>query len=100
MNIFFEYLQERGIWIDVSNEHVKKATDDLLESLTEDDSEFHVVDGEEGDNGQIRYFHNNQLFATVNVYGGDNEDIEFTDYGKAILQEQCKHLLISMISEK
>lgn len=54
---------------------------------TTDQSEFEVVDGEEGDNGIIKYYSlSGDLLAVKTVYGGDSEDIEFTEIGKNILK--------------
>lgn len=54
---------------------------------TTDYSEFEVVDGEEGDNGIIKYYNlSGDLLAIKTVYSGDSEDIEFTEIGKNILK--------------
>lgn len=60
--------------------------------------EFNVVDGEEADNGIIKYFSpcGEVLLAVKNVYGGDNEDIQFTKAGKEYLGE----LYISTLKQR
>jgi hypothetical protein len=68
---------------------------EFLDSLTSDYSDFHYVDGEEGDYGIIRYTAFGQLIATKTVHGGDMEDIDFTDQGKLLLSGIVKQSMES-----
>lgn len=52
-----------------------------------DNSEFVVVDGEEGDYGLIKYSLDGIHIATKVVEGGDSEYYEWTETGKAMLHE-------------
>ncbi len=50
-----------------------------------DYSEFIVVDGEEGDYGVIKHFPENKILLAITIVnGGDDEDTQFTQYGKAL----------------
>jgi hypothetical protein len=61
---------------------------------TVDNSGFTVVDGEEGDYGIIKYLSkNNELIAIHHIYGGDSEDIEFTELGKALLRNKVIEII-------
>ena len=62
-----------------------------------DDSQFVAVDGEEGDYGIIKYHSkSNELIAVRTIRGGDDEDTEFTEFGKNLLAP----LAIDMLKEK
>lgn len=76
-----------------SNLYSKITSADIDKQLTIDDSQFVVVDGEEGDYGIYKYFHNTELVAKRTIYGGDVEDTEFTEYGKTFLKIQFYKLL-------
>lgn len=90
--------------IDFWQENLQFKFNTILENseikLIRDDSEFVVVDGEEGDYGTLRYFDtDNQLIATRVIESGDEDNIEFTPHGKNIismhLESLFKQLLIS-----
>lgn len=53
-------------------------------SYDEDKSDFNYVDGEEGDNGVIKYYDKstNELLCTYYIFGGDEYNIIFTDFFK------------------
>ncbi len=51
-----------------------------------DSSGFNYVDGEEGDNGINKYYHNDHLFAIHYIYGGDSDDIVFTKYAVELMK--------------
>lgn len=57
------------------------------------DENFNYVDGEEGDNGIIRYYHEDNLAVIRTIHGGDEEDIEFTEYGKNLFKYRAISLL-------
>jgi hypothetical protein len=53
----------------------------------EDLSEFTVIDGEEGDYGIIKFYSLcGKLLAVREVFGGDDSDIEFTQYAKELFE--------------
>lgn len=61
---------------------------------TPDYSEFNVVDGEESDFGIVKYFDlDGTLLAKKIVHGGDDEDIEFTEYGISLLSPLAIEIL-------
>lgn len=49
--------------------------------LDADKTNYHVVDGEEGDYGEILYKVGEHLVCRYVNYGGDNEDYNFTKFG-------------------
>ena len=69
--------------------------DDLSSQIVADYTEFKYVDGEESDYGVIKYFMFGQLFATKTVHGGDLEDVEYTDFGKRVIQRTAIAALTS-----
>ena len=56
---------------------------ELENAVVRDNSEFVVVDGEEGDHGIIKFFSkkDNAMLAVQTVNGGDDEWVEFTKAG-------------------
>jgi hypothetical protein len=50
------------------------------------DSEFNHIDGEESDNGIIRYYLDNNLICERFIFGGDNSEWKYTEYGFNILK--------------
>tara|TARA_R110000764_G_scaffold72464_3_gene148620 strand:+ start:3826 stop:4116 length:291 start_codon:yes stop_codon:yes gene_type:complete len=81
MNLLEEFCNEIGLRVPCDIEDINYKVD-----MTE----FNVVDGEEGDNGKIKYYAiDGDLLAVKTVYGGDSEEIEFTHWGKALLQEKA-----------
>lgn len=63
----------------------------FTENILTDQSDFNIVDGEEGDNGIIRYSsENKELLAVRTVFGGDEEQIEFTEFGKEFFSNKAK----------
>lgn len=65
-----------------------------------DRSGFTVVDGEEGDFGKIVYSKNGMVVATLEVFGGDQEDLEFTPYGKALMKSYVLEAIAAVFSTK
>lgn len=50
-------------------------------------SEFNIIDGEEGDCGIKKYYSLcGKLLAVKEVFGGDDFDIEFTQYAKELFE--------------
>lgn len=80
MNLFEEFLTQIGMFV----HHV----DDIPN--TSDDSEFTVVDGEEGDYGLIKYSDAGGLLAIRKVEGGDSEETYFTKYAVTKLTPLAK----------
>lgn len=64
-------------------------------SLDANYDKFMHVDGEESDHGIIEYFHNGELFATREIFGGDSEITDLTSYGKSIVAD----LMIAQINK-
>ena len=58
-----------------------------------DDSNYHIIDNEEADYGEIKYFHAGKLIAIYYNYGGDSYDVTFTQYGKEHFQPMVEILL-------
>lgn len=58
-----------------------------------DYAEFNVVDGEEGDYGVITYLHDNEVVAIRTIFGGDDERIKFTDFGKSLFNAKLQKAL-------
>ncbi len=68
--------------------------DDDTQEFVADNSDFTVVDGEEGDYGVIRYSDAaGQLVAVRTVHGGDSEDVAFTDHGKAMMRNKLRAVM-------
>lgn len=66
---------------------VRKALEELEETLTKDYSNYVYVDGEEGDHGKITYYNEfGRLVASHYIFGGDQESFELTEVGKAMLR--------------
>lgn len=76
------------------------AVDQDPSEFIEDDSEFVCVDGEEGDYGVIKYSDTEgHLVAIRTIYGGDREDVEFTDYGKALMRNKLTALFETVLAQ-
>lgn len=52
-----------------------------------DDSNYHIIDGEEGDYGIIKYFHNNIHICDYVNCGGDSDYYEYTEEGQKHFKE-------------
>lgn len=77
---------------------IRELLDSLDPHLTPDYSKFTVVDGEEGDYGVISYSdHTGQLVAVKTVHGGDHEDVDFTEYGIAMMGGVVRSILENVI---
>jgi hypothetical protein len=83
------YSEELGIYI---KEHLLTKLNDfnLQKKYAED---FDYADGEEGTNGIVYYYHEDKLVVIKTIYGGDDEDWEFTELGK----EKFQQLLVSYL---
>jgi hypothetical protein len=81
MNLLEEFCNQIGLRIPLDLEDIKYTTDS---------SDFNCIDGEEGDNGIIKYYAlDGDLIAIRTVFGGDSEDVNFTHWGKDMLQEKA-----------
>lgn len=79
MNLLEEFLRQLGLYA------FGDAPEDVPNKGVED-PDFDYADGEEGVNGIIRYYDpSGNLIAIQTIHGGDSEDTEFTEHGKAIL---------------
>jgi hypothetical protein len=84
MNLLENFCYEIGLRVPMDIEDIEYTTDR---------SQFNIVDGEEGDNGVIKYYSlDGDLLAVRTVYGGDSEEIEFTHWGKDLLKEKALNL--------
>lgn len=73
-------------WEDIRSKlHHKITYDNPCPEFEIDMSEFTVVDGEEGDYGKITYRDKTGVIAVKTVHGGDDYDVEFTPYGRAVM---------------
>ena len=61
---------------------------------------FDCADGEEGANGEVYYYYEDKLVVTNTIYGGDNEDWEFTEFGKEKFQQLLLNYLENLIPIK
>lgn len=61
--------------------------DESFIEFTEDHSGYVYVDGEEGDYGEVKYLckSTGNLIATKIFHGGDDNEMEFTEYGYDLL---------------
>ena len=76
------------------------AVDQDNTEFVEDDSEFVCVDGEEGDYGVIKYLDTaGNLVAIRTIYGGDREDVDFTEFGKALMRQKLTALLETVLAQ-
>ena len=67
--------------------------------LTSDSSDFVVVDGEEGDYGIIRYKDSSgEVVAIKIVHGGDDEELQITEYGKSIIFSKFREVFEVLLS--
>jgi hypothetical protein len=80
--MLYEYTRE---FVDY---HLYTECVNFTDGIIIDNSEFVVVDGEEGDYGIIKYFVGTDLVAIRTIYGGDDEDIEYTEIGKKWFKQQ------------
>jgi len=93
----------RSLWEETLQSKLMELLDHIDLELKADNSEFTVVDGEEGDYRIIKYMDkDNKLVAIKTVEGGDNESTEVTSYGKIViamkLSTTFKQLLQKYIS--
>lgn len=70
---------------------------DRDDDLRTDYSQLNYVDGEEGDWGIVRYYKDEELIATKIAHGGDDEEIEFTQFGKYLLNARLIIALNSVL---
>lgn len=75
----------RDLWEQDMMFSFTNALEDTDLGLTSDHSEFVFVDGEEGDYGNVKYSDDKGLVAVKKIYGGDNEELELTEYGKTVV---------------
>ena len=80
--------------IDISSE-LEKVVEKLLYSLTQDSSLFVCIDGEEGDYGIVKYYSGDSLYAWHLIYGGDREDLYWTEVGVRELNSVLSSALIT-----
>lgn len=97
MNLICEFLNEKNIFIGELDGRVTKQCEEFDESFEKDSSEFCIVDGEEGDYGKIHYLYEGKRVATHIIHGGDDEDVEFTEYGYEMVKERAIELLMFML---
>ncbi len=84
MNLLEDFCYEIGLRVPIDIEDI---------NYTTDTTEFNFVDGEEGDNGIIKYYATDgDLLAVKTVYGGDSEEVEFTQWGKDLLKEKALNI--------
>lgn len=92
MNLLEEFCREIGLMVSID-------IDELDIDYTEDLSEFNICDGEEGAYGTIKYYDiDGDLLAVLKVYGGDDEEIEFTQHGKNILKEKALNIFYNNLN--
>lgn len=93
MNLLEEFCRELGVNIMYSDDY------DIEYNI--DNSEFNVVDGEEGDYGVKKYYTvvNNKHIANVEYFGGDDYEVEFTKIGKLILNNRMRQHLSDKFNE-
>ena len=93
MDLIEEFLRNLGFWCNLPFNYINF-------DYHTNTSEMVNVDGEEGDYGIVKYYsENGALLATKHIHGGDDEDIEFTEYGKKIMKEKVLEILDKRISE-
>lgn len=91
MDLFEEFCNQIGL---------SKPSDAIDIRYKIDDSDFVVLDGEEGDSGIIRYYSlDGKLLAVRNVYGGDDEDTEFTSYAISLMKLMVQDILIEKFKQ-
>lgn len=91
MNLLEEFCNEIGLRVPVNIKDVEYRTD-----MTG----FNIVDGEEGDNGIIKYFSSDELLLAIKInYGGDHSEIEFTNTGVELLKKEVLRFLNKSIND-
>lgn len=94
MDLIEEFLRFLGFWSNLPSDFIEF-------DYHIDNSEMNVVDGEEDDYGVVKYYsQSGGLLATKYIHGGDDENIEFTEYGKKIMKEKLWEILEKRINEK
>lgn len=90
-----EFLNQIGL-----SYSLKEDIDSLDYDLESDYTNFNYVDGEEGDNGVIKYYHEGNLVAIKTVYGGDSEQVEFSKYGKKIYSPIANAIFLKQLATR
>lgn len=92
ISLFEHFCSNLGIFIS-TNEFYDKFGD-IESELKKDDSDYVIVDGEEGDYGIIKYYTNDGfLFAIEINRGGDDIDVEFTSVARLIFGNMIEELI-------
>lgn len=79
MDLIEEFGEAIGVYLPYNFTYDLKYRTDL--------SEFNIIDGEEGDYGIIKFYSlTDELIAVKEVFGGDDFDIEFTQYAKELFE--------------
>lgn len=76
---------------------LREVLETALDTLRKDFSQFEVVDGEEGDHGDVGYYapgENGALLFTLHVYGGDTDDLTRTPEGAQWLSTVIANALV------
>lgn len=77
-------------FLSLYTESIRKKLESATVDLIRDDSEYHIVDGEEGDYGIVKYFVGHEHVATYINNGGDDERVDFTAFGWLWMKEQLE----------
>jgi len=85
------------LWMELLSFSIPPSPDEF--DYEEDYTFFNVEDGEEGDYGNILYYYNANLVAVKTVFGGDDDDIDYTSYGKKLLGDKMLELVKSKIEK-
>lgn len=76
---------------------LREVLETALDTLRKDFSQFEVVDGEEGDHGDVGYYapgENGALLFTLHVHGGDSDDLTRTPEGAQWLSTVLANALV------
>lgn len=65
----------------------------LLNVYEEFDDNYDYNDGEEGENGLVRYYSDNSELLCIKIKDGDDVSYEFTDLGVEVYKEELKQYL-------
>lgn len=80
-------------FVRIKNDSIIRLSEEFDFDFTEDFSKFTIVDGEEGDYGEVSYYHNNNLVGKKIFHDGDDYDYEYTDYGKELMIAKFRELV-------
>lgn len=61
--------------------------------------DFDYNDGEEGANGSVFIYANNQCICEYMIFGGDDYSYEFTDLGNEICKKELKYYFDYLIAK-